>query len=129
MWKKTLYLLLFFCFVVVITATFKYMYRPHKDIQASKASFVVTATELSAAFANESELATQKYLNKTLEVSGTISELNTESLLLDNLVFCYLSQPYENTVLQPITIKGRCIGYDELLEIVKLDQCSIVTTN
>lgn len=26
----------------------------------------------------------------------------------------------------PISVKGRCIGYDDLLEEIKLDQCSIV---
>jgi hypothetical protein len=25
-----------------------------------------------------------------------------------------------------IVVKGRCIGYDDLLEEIKLDQCSIV---
>ncbi|MGB2128022.1 MAG: OB-fold protein [Flavicella sp.] len=129
MWKKTLYLLLVFCFVVVATAVFKYIYRPHKDIQASEASFSVTATYLSNTFSNDIEGATQKFLNKTLEVSGNISELDSLSIALDGVVFGYLSVSSNKPLNTFTTIKGRCIGYDELLEIVKLDQCTILKTN
>ena len=28
-----------------------------------------------------------------------------------------------------VTIKGRCIGYDDLLEELKMDQCIIIKNN
>lgn len=132
MWKKTLYLLLFFCFVVVTTAIFKYVYRPHKDIQASETSYKVTATVLSSAFALDVEAASQKFLNKTIEVSGNITSIDNQSIVLNAVVICYfkeMNSDTNNDNMSLFTIKGRCIGYDELLEEIKLDQCSIINKN
>ena len=129
MWKKTLYLLLGFCFIVVTTAIFKYVYRPHKDIQASEASFTVTAKYLAKEFSNDAEATSTKFLNTTLEVSGTITESDGQIITLDAAVLCYFKDNYTITNKPLLTIKGRCIGYDELLEVVKLDQCSIINQN
>jgi len=43
-------------------------------------------------------------------------------------VFCGLdSLTGSNQLNKTITIKGRCIGYDELFGEVKLDQCTLKT--
>ncbi len=102
---------------------YKYLYKSHRNIETEVASVNVNANELVKMFASEnSELV----LNKTVEVTGTITEMDAQSVTLDEAVQCTFSELPQNLSLnEKITIKGRCIGYDDLFEIAKLDQCSL----
>ena len=52
---------------------------------------------------------------------------DNESITINNKIFCNFTKIFsELKVNDPISVKGRCIGYDDLLEEIKLDQCSIV---
>ena len=49
--------------------------KPHEDLSKSKADVTITATQLLADYeANETE-ANTKYLEKTLEVTGTVAKI------------------------------------------------------
>jgi len=107
---------------------YNYIYQDHRDIHAEKPEFTVASEVISKEFADNATTAEAKYLNKTIMVSGNITEINTKDITINNTLFCNLSEGYETTkfkINDNITIKGRCIGYDDLLELVKLDQCSI----
>ena len=110
-------------------AGYNYIYQDHRDIKTEKAAFTVKATELTKAFQSDETAATQKYLNKTIEVQGTLTGIDGTSLVLENVVFFALSEnetaPNQTKLNTNITLKGRCIGYDSLLEEVKLDQASL----
>ncbi|WNH07871.1 hypothetical protein [Thalassobellus suaedae] len=73
-------------------------------------------------------LQKKKYLNKTIEINGSITEKNSDNLTIDDRVFCQLLNNTQNIPENnsPIIVKGRVIGYDDLLELVKLDQCTIL---
>ena len=70
----------------------------------------------------------KKYLNKTIEIEGIPSEINDNSITLDDKVFCQLVKKSSVAIKNgtKLIIKGRLIGYDNLLEQVKLDQSEIV---
>ena len=114
---------------LAVFGVYKYVYQSHRDIKTESASFTIEAKTVLQEFASNQESATTKYLNKTIEVSGLITEIEGNSVVLDESVF---SSFIEGTDMSGVInganlrIKGRCIGYDELLEQVKLDQSSIV---
>jgi len=88
---------------------------------------VLNSTDLVNEFAINPSASEKKYLNKTIEVFGTITELNDQDLTLDNKIFCLFTSKIEVDASKKVSIKGRFIGYDDLLEEIKLDQCSITT--
>lgn len=116
--------------VIIVAAiiSYNYIYQDHRDIESESAEFVISTAEISNQFSEDALASEQKYLNKTIEVSGTISELNTNEITIDDKVFCQFSNPILNSinVNSKIKVKGRVIGYDDLLEQIKLDQCTIL---
>tara|TARA_R110000787_G_scaffold86285_9_gene184067 strand:+ start:776 stop:1153 length:378 start_codon:yes stop_codon:yes gene_type:complete len=103
---------------------YNYMYQDHRDIKEEKAVVSISASELVTYFnKNNSE----KVLNKTVQVSGIITEIDDKNITLDDKVQCSFDSELKNLNLnETITIKGRCIGFDELFEVAKMDQSSIV---
>lgn len=106
---------------------YNYIYQAHRDIKNESASFMVIAKEIDKEFALNPVKAEQKYFNKTIEVSGIISTQNDKTLTLNNTVFCQFEEPIKSiNTTKKLTVKGRFIGYDDLLEQIKLDQCYII---
>ncbi len=105
------------------------MFQNHRDIQTEQTDFKLTSRTLKASFLNSTAQSEAKFLNKTIEISGSITELNKEDITLDNSVFCSFQKAIANPsiMLKSRTkVKGRVIGFDDLLEQVKLDQCTII---
>jgi predicted negative regulator of RcsB-dependent stress response len=103
---------------------YNYFYQGHRDINTEAAAVETLALQLSEEFKKDT---TQLLLNKTVIVTGTITEIDGNTITLDNAVhgaFDTMSEAL--SVNTQIKLKGRCIGYDDLFELVKLDQCSIL---
>lgn len=113
--------------IVIGIIAYNYIYQEHRDIESETAEFVLNSTDLVNEFAINPSASEKKYLNKTIEVFGTITELNDRDLTLDNNIFCQFNSKIEVGTSKKVSIKGRFIGYDELLDQIKIDQCSIVT--
>lgn len=109
-------------------AGYKYIYQDHRDIQKEQTEFVVFSTSITKEFLQNSMEAEKKYLNKTIEISGVITEITENDITLNNNVFCQFSSKINNTLKTNdiVTIKGRCIGFDDLLELIKIDQSTII---
>ncbi len=109
---------------------YNYVFQDHRDIKTEKVAFTLSADELATSFQNEEEAARLKYENKTIAVSGELTSIDGTSLILDNKVFFALSEnetpPTTNKLNTTISLKGRCLGYDSLLEEVNLDQASLI---
>ncbi len=123
--KKKLIVLLII--VIAGIAGYNYIYKDHRNIEKEKAAFTLKSTELSNEFLVSSSDSEKKYLNKTIEISGKVTEVDNNTLIIDNNIFCQFLNPISNSIKTNtvITIKGRFIGYDDLLEEIKLDQCSL----
>ena len=107
--------------------TYKYIYQDHRNIATESADFKLTAQVIYNEFLINPVASEKLYLNKTMEIRGFISDQNKTSITLDKNVFCQFTKGFEKLVdSSQITIKGRFIGYDDLLEQVKLDQCTII---
>jgi len=114
--------------IVVAFIGYNYIYQDHRTIENETAKFVMNSKEIENQFSTNIKTAEDLYLNKTIEVSGLISEVNTNNITLDDKVFCQFSEAIKASIKENsnLKIKGRVIGYDDLLEQVKLDQCTII---
>ena len=119
-------ILIVLCVVVGIIG-YRYVYQDHRDIATETSIYKLTASDISNEFAINPMSSENKYLNKTIEVSGSISDKNPQSITIEDKVFCQFSNKIQTALnTDQVKIKGRFIGYDDLLEQVKLDQCTII---
>ena len=116
--------------IIIIAAIigYNYIYQDHRTIENESAEFVMSSAEIANLFSENAVSSEQKFLNKTIEVSGLISELNTNDITIEDKVFCQFSDDLKLSIDKnsKVKIKGRVIGYDDLLEQVKLDQCTLI---
>jgi hypothetical protein len=97
-----------------------------RNLETEKAAFIVSSSTIYEEFTRNTELATTKYLNKAIEISGTVSACESNLLTLDGKIFCLLKTKDKVDLNSSIVIKGRVTGYDDLLEELRLDQCIII---
>lgn len=122
------YLILIVIIVLAAFIGYNYLYKDHRNIEGEKAQYSLTAQQIHSEFSIDPIVSQNKYLNKTIEISGNVSEINENEITIDDMVFCQISEKaiqQEIKLNSNITIKGRFIGYDDLLEQIKLDQCII----
>ena len=74
--------------ILLAVAGYKYLYQDHRDIQKEQAEFVVSSSFMANEFSQNSIEAEKKYLNKTIEINGVITEINITNITLNNSVFC-----------------------------------------
>lgn len=111
------------------------MNKPHKDVTDEKA-IALTAPQLFAEYTANEQAANGKYLNKALEVSGTIATIDQNQdkqqfLVLQtddalNGVMCTMRS--NDPTLQTgafVSVKGYCSGY---VGDVKLTDCVLAQT-
>lgn len=97
-----------------------------RDLESEKTAFAVSTKEVVNEFATDTS-ATTKYLNKAIEIKGVVTQIEDKQLILDGVVICAMKENVttENKDKQ-VTIKGRFLGYDDLMGELKLDECSII---
>ena len=62
-------------------------------------------------------------LNKVVQVKGQVTGYDSLLIILDHKIVC---QPHNTKIEKPkigetVTMKGRCVSYDDLLEELRLD--------
>lgn len=64
--------------------------------------------------------------NKTVEITGKITNIDTKGFMLNSSVYCQKNTLLNHQIIPKVgdihTVKGRIIGYDDLLEELKLDK-------
>ena len=110
--------------MIVLFAVIGYQYvmRPAKSIEEKKAEYVGSATELL----KEVNKDTEVWQDKVVSIFGRVTTLDDNGFMLSSNIFCQLKDSSivrELKIGDSVSIKGRVIGYDDLLEEVKLDQC------
>lgn len=123
--------LLIVCFFVIITAVliYNYVYKSHRDISNEKESFAISVIDLKNDYRKNDSLANAKYLDKTIVIYGKITSLDLANRLLsvDTSLSAIMKESGVSINLNDsIKLKGRFIGYDDLLEEFKMDECSVI---
>ena len=116
-------------FVFVIGGYFGYKYimtGGERNLETEKSAFVVSSSTIYDEFAKNTELATSKYLNKAIEITGKVTAVENSLVTLNGKISCQFQIEQKEVVGSQIVIKGRVTGYDDLLEELKLDQCIII---
>jgi len=124
--RKTALLIIIVALALGAFGMYSYLYKPQRNIGTEEASYTLAAKDLAADYKKDAVTADAKYLNKTIQIKGTITHVADSLVTLDSLVTCgFDGLPPARKTLETVIVKGRCIGYDELFGEVKLDQCTI----
>lgn len=129
MFKKAIKIT-FIAIIVVAAAFFSIRYYAYnagkRDLASEEVAYDVTSGAIVSEFTSNTPASNKKYLEKAVAVTGTVTAVNGQEIVLDNSVNCNLtSNPITLKKNQKTTIKGRVIGFDDLFGELKLDQCTI----
>jgi small nuclear ribonucleoprotein (snRNP)-like protein len=113
--------------ILMLFLGYKYLYHEHRDIATEKAAFSVTVNQILKEFVADETKANAKYLDKSITVKGKITTIDsvTNSVVLDEKVFVLFTNSTNVKLNENIVVQGRLIGYDSLLEEIKIDQAQI----
>jgi len=124
--RKSIIVIVAFITVIGVVG-YKYLYQDHREIDSEDVVAALTSESISEIFKHD---AANDLLNATVSVKGVISEVDGRIITLDDMVTCsFTSEISGFNIGDTLTVKGRCIGYDDLFELVKLDQCSLLNKN
>jgi len=112
-------ILLILIFITGIFYFFTYQ-KKHKDWIYIKPQISLSAQELLQNFQNGEQ---NDLINKVVQISGTVTALDDSLYILDKAVVCKPAVNIESDITEKefVTVKGRCVGYDDLLMEVRLD--------
>ena len=129
--KKILITLLLF--IITGISIYLYSYKQHRNIESETAAYAVTVDGLEKEFALNDSLAYIKYQDKTIEVTAVVTaiEPTSKGIVIGEKIFATFedSVPKDIAIGKTLKIKGRFLGYDELLQEFKIDQSSVVHQN
>ena len=123
--KKSKWILSFLVLgCIAFYTVYRYAYKPHKNIEKLDIEYAGTSQDFIEKVKEDASIWT----NKVVLLKGTISSKEGKGILLNKGVYCQFREDIKISKLKegdPISLKGRVIGYDDLLEELKLDQCII----
>ena len=135
--RKDLLIKLSILLVVIVLTTVYFVYnKPHRNILDEEAKFSLALTEMNDEFLADEEAAYKKYFNQVVEISATASSISKKEnerydvVLISNGVMANgelisAGDQFEALINKEVVLKGLFIGYDNLLEEIKLSECSI----
>ena len=116
--------------LLFLVCGYLYVYKDHRNIATEKERFSMDVQTLIAVYQKNEIEADKKFLNETIVVNGIVSMLNKEDqvVVLNEKLVAVFSEKLANgiEIKSTVKIKGRLIGYDSLLEQLKMDQCVIL---
>lgn len=123
----TISLLFFIAFFGTVFFTYN---KPHKDFSAAQTDITLEAAKLYEHYQNNLSDANLKFLDKVLLVNGPVTKINSNLVIIGGNIVCSLDSSYVLDIgiklNDKISVKGRCIGYDDLFGEVRIDHCFIM---
>lgn len=125
--KKSTWALLI-VLALVVSGFMGYRYVMHggaRNVSEEKPEFTLSSKAIADEFMTNTPGANLKYLEKAVAISGTVIQTEGQVIILEHDVVCVMKEP--NAAIQPnqkVIIKGRLVGYDDLMGEIKLDQCT-----
>ena len=132
--NKKLYwsLLRIFLPLFIIGSVFIYFTynKPHTDFSKSRSEFTIESKDLIAFYQIDTDNENARYLDKILLLTGIVTGAEENIIILDNGIVCTLdpSQKVNEKINlgTKVSVRGRCIGYDDLLEEIRVDHSFIM---
>ena len=125
--NKKLKIIGFSIVAIVILAFAIYNYIMHggeRNLANEETVCTTCSKNISEEFTANTDEANKKYLDKAIAISGIVTNVTGKEIVLDNSIICNLKD-VDATIKknQKVTLKGRVVGYDDLMGEIKLDQC------
>ena len=118
--SKLILTVIFIGFIILLFIFTKIVYAPHtktadvESIYKGKASDFITNINIDTTIIE----------GVVVELSGKVTSVLDSTITIDSTVFCQFSiQPPQINLGESVLVKGRYIGFDDLMEEVKLDNC------
>lgn len=122
--KSKIFLVFLIISILLAVVVFKNAMKPPAKIETKEAAFSGT----SDTFLSKIQENAVIWQDKVIVLQGTITSKDEKGITLSNQIYCQFREDIDVTSLNnndTIKLKGRVIGYDDLLEELKLDQCII----
>ena len=121
---------LFLLFIIGLIIIYVIYNKPHKDFNKSPIETTIQSIDLISFYQDNPDDSNTRFLDKIILVIGTITDIEKNIIILDNSIVFTLDPSQiindQINVNTEVSIKGRCIGYDDLLEEVRIDHSFIV---
>ena len=136
MGRKLLVQIFILLIAILMVAGYFIYNKPHRDILAEEAQFSLSLVEMHEEFIADEDAAYKKYFNQVVEISGIAVDINKKSNdrydvvlksqgVIANGELIYVDVQPATLIDHNVMLKGLFIGYDNLLEEIKLSECSI----
>jgi tRNA_anti-like len=125
--KIALFVVSFIALSAILAALYMFNLK-HTDMAKAKPDFIITASVLQKEFEDNEAMASAKYINKILEVTGTIASLtpvdnNNLNISLKTgsdfssviCTFPAITDPSKFKTGDEITLRGECSGFTRLI--------------
>ena len=100
-------------------------YKPHPEWNQMEPVYELRAVDLLLEYRSNILKANSKYLNQVLSITGEVTSLEANLVIIDHGVTFTLDSTQiinvQPAVGKRLIVKGRCVGYDDLLEEVRMD--------
>ncbi|PCE64796.1 hypothetical protein [Sediminicola luteus] len=119
--KSKIGLVLLVLGIIVAIFGYRYLYQSHETTSEAPIAYTGDAQSFSELMPTEA-LA---WHGKFIQLSGKVSGSDDKGFTLDGSIYCQWDETQKQQELQlneSITIKARVMGYDDLLEELKLDK-------
>jgi hypothetical protein len=100
---------------------YRYLYQSHETTHKAAVAYTGDAKSFSGLMQSEA----QTWHGKFVQLTGKVGDADNKGFTLGESIYCQWDEAQEQKDLKPaenITIKARVIGYDDLLEEIKLDK-------
>lgn len=126
--KKIIGLVLLLVVILLSISGYNYLYKGHRNIAEEEIAHELSTKKLNDALRINN--ASISYIDEVIQTDGKITAIEHNTIVIDNSVQVSFQNNVQGLALEnTITIKGRCVGYDDLLEVVKIDQAVIIKNN
>ena len=123
-------IVIFIVFLTIGFLGYRYLFGGGRDYASEEAIKIISLDSIFSEFNKNETSANKIYLNKVIEISGKITQVDADSnsILIDEKVYAaFKKSNFKNLILnENIKVKGRFLGYDDLLEELKIDNCTII---
>lgn len=112
--------------LVLVLSGYLYLNQSHRNIQDEEARFTLTAFELEERF--RTSTAQTELVDQVVQVKGRITALHERSMTIEQKVDVGFTKKLPTDISKgtEVIVKGRCVGYDDLLALVKIDQAMVI---
>ncbi len=128
--KKTTILIVSVLLLLGISGYNYVMHGGARDLTQEDTAYNLTSEGIKKEFQSNTEVSNNKYLEKAVTISGQITAVNDHEIILNNSIVCNLKDENKNLKnIENVTVKGRIVGYDDLMGDIKLDNCFVVNND